>query len=108
MYEVGEFENCVISTGGGAPCFFDNMQYMNEKGITIYIDLNIEQLAVRLEASRADKRPLLLGRTGEELRKFIADGLATRIHYYKQAKYSVSGSDEQIFDRIKAAVVDFS
>jgi shikimate kinase len=107
LHEVGEFENCVIATGGGAPCFFDNMQYMNEKGITIYINLSVEQLAVRLEASRAGKRPLLAGRTGEELRKFIDDGLATRIPFYKQAKCSVTGNDEQILDKIKSVAADF-
>ena len=106
LQEVADFENCVIATGGGAPCFFDNMQYMNTKGFTIYIDLSVEQLAVRLETSRAGKRPLLANRKGDELRQFIADGLSSRIQFYNQAMFSVSGNDDEILDRIIAVIAD--
>lgn len=108
LHEVGEFENSVVATGGGAPCFFDNMQYMNSKGMTIYIDLSVDQLTERLETSRPGRRPILADRKGEELRRFIADGLATRIPFYQQAKFSVSGSDDEILEIIRMLVIDFS
>lgn len=100
LHEVAEFEDSVIATGGGAPCFFDNMEYMNQHGLTIYIQLSVEQLAVRLETSRAGKRPLLANRKGEDLRKFIEDGLTMREKFYSQAMYSVSGTDEEMLQKI--------
>ena len=96
LHEVSEFENVVIATGGGAPCFFDNMDYMNAHGLTVYIKLSVDQLAERLENSRANKRPLLADRKGDELKTFIAEGLAKREPFYNQAQLSAIGSDEQI------------
>ena len=96
LHEVSEFENVVIATGGGAPCFFDNMSYMNEHGVTVYINLSVDQLVERLENSHANKRPLLADRKGAELKAFIEDGLAKRDFYYNQAQLSAIGSDEQI------------
>lgn len=100
LHEVAEFENVVISTGGGVPCFFDNMDYMNSHGLTVYLKLSPSQLAERLEASRAGKRPLLAGRKGDELLQFIVAGLAVREPFYKQATLSVSGIEEEIILRI--------
>lgn len=107
LHEVAEFENCVIATGGGAPCFFDNMEFMNTHGLTVYLNLSAEQLATRLELSRAGKRPLIANKQGNELRQFIAEGLSAREAFYKQAKVSVSGSDEEILANIEKAVSDF-
>lgn len=107
LHEVAEFENCVIATGGGAPCFFDNMEFMNTHGLTVYLNLSAEQLATRLELSRAGKRPLIANKQGDELRQFIAEGLSAREAFYKQAKVSVSGSDEEILTNIEKAVSDF-
>ena len=100
LHEISTFENVVIATGGGAPCFFDNMDYMNVHGATVYIKLSVEQLAERLEHSRANKRPLLADRKGDELRAFIAEGLAKRESFYNQAQLSAIGSDEQILMQI--------
>ncbi|MDD4799660.1 MAG: shikimate kinase, partial [Proteiniphilum sp.] len=58
LLEVAAFEDVLISTGGGAPCFFDNMEVMNRAGITIYIQAFPEELAARLRASKT-VRPLL-------------------------------------------------
>ena len=107
LHEVAEFENCVIATGGGAPCFFDNMEFMNTHGLTVYLNLSAEQLATRLELSRAGKRPLIANKQGDELRQFIGEGLSAREAFYKQAKVSVSGSDEEILTNIEKAVSDF-
>ena len=40
LHEVGDFENVVISVGGGTPCFFDNMDYMNEIGKAVFLDVD--------------------------------------------------------------------
>jgi shikimate kinase len=95
LHEVAEFEDVVISTGGGAPCFFDNIEFMNAQGITIYLKLTAAELAERLELIGVSKRPLLANRKGEELRQFIAEGLEKREPFYNKATYSLSGSIEQ-------------
>lgn len=100
MHEVAEFEDVVISTGGGAPCFFDNVEYMNNKGITIYLKLTATELAERLELIGVSKRPLLANRKGEELRQFIAEGLGKREPFYSKATYSLSGGIDETVDNI--------
>lgn len=100
LHEVGRFENAVISTGGGAPCFFDNMDFMNANGITVYLRLTPGELAGRLESLHANKRPLLANRKGEELQQFIAQGLAAREPYYSRAMFSVHGDVESVVDQI--------
>jgi len=85
LQEVGTFENVIISTGGGAPCYSDNMDIMNKTGKTIYLKVSVEELAKRLELCK-QTRPVLQGRSGEELKEFIADSLAQRERYYNQAE----------------------
>lgn len=100
LHEVAQFEMTVIATGGGAPCFYDNIEVMNNAGLTVYIKMSPEQLADRLENSRAGKRPLIEGKSGEELRQFITDGLQQREYFYLQAKLIVAGSDDEIINKI--------
>ena len=100
LHEIADFDHVVISTGGGTPCFFDNMNFINEHGTSIYLKLSAEELAERLEDSHANKRPLLNGRKGEELLLFIEDGLAKREPFYLQAKYSISGEIESAVSQI--------
>lgn len=85
LREVATFENTVISTGGGAPCFFDNMEFMNQAGTTIYLQVSVGELAKRLEISKTT-RPVLAGRSGKELYAFIEQSLSTRVPFYQQAK----------------------
>lgn len=100
LSEVCDFEQTIIATGGGTPCYFDNIQKMNDAGLTVYIQLTENQLCTRLETSRAGKRPLIADKKGEELHQFIQAGLKTREPFYKQAKLIVSGSDNDIVEQI--------
>lgn len=84
LLQVSEIEDVVISTGGGAPCFFDNMQLMNQTGITVYIQAEPEELAARLRASK-NVRPIVAGKTGDELLTFIAAHLREREVFYNRA-----------------------
>jgi shikimate kinase len=83
-------EKVIVSTGGGMPCFFDHMQWMNAHGKTLYIKLSPKTLAERLEKGKA-KRPLLHDKHGDELVAFIAAKLAEREGYYSQATHIVDG-----------------
>jgi shikimate kinase len=85
-------ENAIIATGGGAPCFGDNMEWMNNNGLVAYLSLSPKALASRLEHSKTD-RPLIRHLKGDELVDFISSKLQDREVFYNQAKYVVSASD---------------
>ncbi|MDR1336746.1 MAG: shikimate kinase, partial [Tannerella sp.] len=84
LNEVADFENIVISTGGGTPCFYDNMQRMNAAGVTVYLKASPEELARRLEINK-NTRPLIKDKSKEELKNFIAENLLKREPFYNQA-----------------------
>lgn len=83
-------ENTVIATGGGTPCYFDNMEWMNQNGTTIYIEMSPAALASRLEKGKT-KRPLLKGLDETEIIDFISDKLEERNPYYSQASLVIPG-----------------
>lgn len=85
-------ENVIIATGGGAPCFSNNISWMNENGLVAYLSLPAKALASRLEHSKTD-RPLIRHLKGEELIDFISKKLAEREVFYNQSKFVVSASD---------------
>lgn len=97
LEEVMEQENIVVATGGGTPCFFDNMDQMNRAGITIYLKLSADTLTERLEANPMG-RPMLEGKTGHELHHLIAEKLQEREPYYLQAHYKVKAKDLKAAD----------
>lgn len=103
LSEISEFEDVVIATGGGAPCFFDNIEVMNRTGICIFLDVEAEELANRLLAAKVD-RPLMRGKSPDELVSFIEGMLAKRRPYYEQASYVITGSNitiQEILSRIE-------
>lgn len=81
----------VISCGGGTPCFFDNMDYMNACGQTLLLDVPIDVLFRRLKHGTR-KRPVLRDKTDEDLRQFIISNLESRMPHYAKARYSVDAS----------------
>ena len=97
LHEVAEFEDVVISCGGGTPCFYDNMQYMNAQGDTVYLKASPEVLSAHLKMGKTE-RPLLKGKTPEELRDFITSQLAAREQYYTQM-IQLMGTEFGIEDR---------
>ena len=92
LHEVAEFENVVISTGGGTPCFFDNMEYMNTHGITVFLDASPEVLLKRLSVA-TQSRPILQGKQEDELFRFIKEKLAERMEFYSQARYTFNADE---------------
>lgn len=90
LHEAAEFEDVVIACGGGTPCFFDNMDFMNSCGITVFLDVRMERLLERLKAARAG-RPLLAGKSDEELCAFVEQGLQKRLPFYRKAKLIIDG-----------------
>ncbi|MBO7558713.1 MAG: shikimate kinase [Bacteroidaceae bacterium] len=99
LHEVTEFEDVVISCGGGTPCFFDNIDYMNSLAETVYLKAEPEVLRTHLLMAKS-QRPLIQGKTPDELRDFIKESLANREPFYAKAKHIVQievlNSREQI------------
>lgn len=103
LHEVAEFENVIISCGGGTPCFFDNMDYMNEQGETLYLKASPEVLYGHLRMGKS-VRPLLLNKTPEEIKVFIQEQLQKREPFYNKAKHILDVSLMDNFDKIKISV----
>lgn len=97
LREVAMFEDVLVSTGGGAPCFFDNMEFMNEVGQTVYLKVSVDELANRLELCKTT-RPVLKGRSGDELRAFIGESLEKREPFYRKATV-VFDAEEMMTDQ---------
>ncbi len=101
IHQLDTGQNLVISTGGGAPCFFDNMDVMNEKGLTIYLNRNKEKVIWRLLKGQY-KRPLIAHLNPEELEKFYDERLESRKPFYEKAKLHVGDADvEEILEILK-------
>jgi len=88
LHEVGEFEDIVLACGGGTPCFFDNMDYLNRQGETVYLCARPEVLKAHLLMGKG-VRPLIQGKSPEELEAYIATSLAGREAHYLKAKHKV-------------------
>ncbi len=77
-------ESFVMACGGGSPCYFNNIEYMQQSGITVWINTPLELLFQRL-AKEKDKRPLIKDLSEEQLHGFISKKFADRKIYYEQA-----------------------
>jgi shikimate kinase len=86
LQELSKYDSIIIATGGGTPCFHNNMQWMNEQGITIWIDEPINILAERLKKEK-EHRPLIKDLSDEELHEFLSRKLAERSPFYLQAQH---------------------
>ena len=106
LHEAGEFENVIISTGGGTPCFFDNIEYMNGQGTTVFLDVPIDRLFIRLSIARK-KRPLIMNKSDEELRSFITEQLEKRLPHYSKAKQKFVADQLEDIKQIEASVKNF-
>jgi shikimate kinase len=87
--------NAVVSTGGGTPCYNENMEFMLNSGLTIYLQMTPEKLLKRLADSQRE-RPLIKDLKNEELQSFIEQKLAERKKYYEKSDIIIDGSDPDI------------
>ena len=102
-HEVAEFEDVIISCGGGTPCFFDNIDYINRQGETVYLKCTTDVLYKHLKMGKT-VRPLLLNKTPDEVKTFIEAQLKQREPFYAKAKHIVDVSLMDNKERIKTTV----
>lgn len=91
-----DYTDKLVATGGGTPCFYDNIEYMNALGTTVFFDVSEEVLFSRLRGQEHRDRPLIANLSGEELRDFIKKSLKQRRPFYEQSKL--------VFDPVKMSV----
>ena len=103
LHELAEFEDIVISCGGGTPCFYDNMQYMNQQGETVYLKVAPEVLCMHLKMGRT-VRPLILGKSEEELLQYVKDSLKEREPFYTQARHTLDVSLMDNYEKIAITI----
>ena len=96
-------DNIVISTGGGTACYFDNMEWMNQHGLTVFMQISPKAAVDRVLHSH-HKRPLVRGKSEEELMEFVNQHYAARLPFYEQAKITVKSENfdlEALMERIE-------
>lgn len=103
LHEVAEFEDVIISCGGGAPCFYDNIDYMNQQGDTVYLKATPEVLYGHLKMGKS-VRPLLLNKTPDEVKEFINEQLQVRAPFYNKAKYTLDVNLMDNYEKIRISV----
>lgn len=103
LHEVGEFEDIVLSCGGGTPCFFDNMDYIVQQSQCVYLKATPATLAAHLRMGKVE-RPLIKGKSPEELETYIADMLKMREPYYERAQHTLCVDLLENFSKIKITV----
>lgn len=86
---VADGGDVVVATGGGLPTWGDNMQRLNECGVTLYLRRTPEQILSRLTEYGREKRPMFRGKSDEELLAFMHEQMIVREPYYSQARLVV-------------------
>ncbi|MBQ2908191.1 MAG: AAA family ATPase [Bacteroidales bacterium] len=92
LKETVKYENAVIATGGGTPCFYDNMEWMNANGTTIFLKVSTKTAVNRLLNSKK-KRPLIEGKSEEQLLEYVERHYGERMPFYEKAQYTVKGEN---------------
>ena len=93
-------ENVVISTGGGTACYFDNMDWMNQHGLTVFLSISQKAVVDRLLHAKR-KRPLAEGKTESELTEFVTRHYTERLPFYEQARITVKSEDLDLENLLK-------
>lgn len=103
---AGEASDTVIACGGGTPCHCANMNFLNKNGITIFLETSTPVLISRLQLENA-KRPIVAGKSHDEIREKVLSQLCDRLPYYMEAKLKWHGDDLENEQQIAANVENF-
>ena len=105
LEEVSAFDDVILATGGGAPCYFNNIDLMNHLGYCIFLDVETDSLISRLIHAKTE-RPLIKGKSPDELRDFIEALMQKRRPFYEKARYILTGKEirpDQVIDLLKTS-----
>ena len=94
----------VMATGGGTPCYFSNMDIIKKSGVSVFIDTDVNKIAIRMLKTELAKRPLFAGQDASTIAGRVEEMRNQRIGFYQQAQIKLSGSDitaDQIIKEIQ-------
>ncbi len=94
--------NFILATGGGTPCYYNNMKFINEKSISFFINTPLNILVERL-AKNKNQRPLIKHLNNDELMEFIAKHLFERNQFYQEANYAIT-NNTTVNDAVKEII----
>lgn len=100
LIEVSSSENTVVAVGGGTPCYFTNMEIMNQTGETFYFQRPVKELFNRIVNAR-DNRPLVKDKSEEELLVYIEDLLNKREAFYLKSKFTIPRNKLTVHDLVE-------
>ena len=89
LKQIPKVERCIVATGGGTPCFLDSMDYIKAEGLSIFLYTPVSLIVERLFQSDYSQRPMLKGKTKEELKHFLSQKLEDRLPFYSRADFSI-------------------
>lgn len=103
LKETESLENVVVATGGGTACYFDNMEWMNAHGTTIFLHISEKAVVDRLVHAKR-KRPLAIGKSEEELTEFVQRHYTERLPFYEQARLTVKAENLDLDDLVNQLI----
>lgn len=104
--ELSLKKDILVACGGGTPCFFDNMEIMNRRGTTVWLDASVDILHARLKEGRS-QRPLIADFDDDELRGFIVRSLEKRNPFYSRATHRFGADNLDTVDDLEASIDRF-
>jgi shikimate kinase len=103
LKQIQSDQGLVVSTGGGTPCFFDNMAFIRKAGLSVFLDVSPEELLKRIKSSKKNDRPLLnVQEEDQELLKSLREKHRSRLPFYQQANHTVKGDRIQVEEVMQA------
>lgn len=90
---LDSIEGFILATGGGTPCFNDNMDLINRESVSVFLDVSLNEIYHRLHKDQLEKRPMFSGLDEGEIILKLKNLLSQRERYYQQAKIKLSGVD---------------
>lgn len=106
LRELAAKDDILVACGGGTPCFHDNMEVMNSRGTTVWLDASVDMLHKRLAEARS-RRPLIARLNDEELRSFIVSSLDKRRPFYSRALHRFEADHLDSVDELESSVERF-
>lgn len=106
LREVGQFENAVIACGGGTPCFRENLEFMLERGTVVWLEASPDCIVRRLLINNS-RRPLMAGKSPDEIKAAVAEGLSQRLPFYSKAHISFCGEKLETRSEIDNSINEF-
>lgn len=104
LNQINLKDDFVLATGGGVPCFFDNMALMNKNGVTIFLNVSVDDLFKKLSKKGTQKRPLLKDLSNDDLYLELENKLNDREKYYKQSKICLDQNLNDINERVNQVI----